>query len=436
MKTIKLKIVNNIDLNYELKTYNSIVHYAYNRFHDNPSLKEKDIRGLTNDLFKGQINSWLLQCGIKEAIQIQKRNKEKKVIFGGKYNLKRYLKHSITKEEYKTNKLLPISSQGEKLKGGNRLFEFHFDERYIIFKFSKQKHIKIELPKFRKDYINEFIKVQNLIDTHQITISIKLNSKFIYLTYDETLLKDINKIVYLKENRILGIDLNPNYIGLSILEFDKNNNFKILHKQIFDLNLLNIKSNESSNSKKSKYIANKRKYELIKICYQIKNQAIYWKCGKLAIEDLSINSSDKEKGIAFNRLCNNVWLRNLIANKLTMLANIYGFELVKVNPAYSSFIGNMLYGNDNTPDMVASSIEIARRGFKKYKKNWFYPKFDKEIIDEQWKQTLDGIENWKDWFNKIKNLELKYRVLLNDCINNAVFSKFNIKSKVGLYFFE
>ena len=51
-----------------------------------------------------------------------------------------------------------------------------------------------------------------------------------------------------------------------------------------------------------------------------------------------------------------------------MLSVIYVYELVEVNPVYSSFIGNLLYGSENTPDMIASSIEIARRGFKKYSK--------------------------------------------------------------------
>ena len=45
MKTIKLKIMNSIDLNYELRTYNSVVHFAYNRFHDDSSVKEKKMSG-------------------------------------------------------------------------------------------------------------------------------------------------------------------------------------------------------------------------------------------------------------------------------------------------------------------------------------------------------------------------------------------------------
>jgi len=81
----------------------------------------------------------------------------------------------------------------------------------------------------------------------------------------------------------------------------------------------------------------------------------YWKCSKLVLEDLNIKHS-QTKNKTFNRLCNNVWNRNLVVNKLKMLSMIYGYELIEVNPVYSSFIGNLLYGSENTPDMIASSI--------------------------------------------------------------------------------
>ena len=87
MKTIKLKIMNNIDLNYELKTYNSVVHFAYNRFHDS-SVKEKDVRSQVNQLFKGKLNSWLLQCAIKDAKSIQERNNDKKLFLEVSYCIK------------------------------------------------------------------------------------------------------------------------------------------------------------------------------------------------------------------------------------------------------------------------------------------------------------------------------------------------------------
>ena len=115
-----------------------------------------------------------------------------------------------------------------------------------------------------------------------------------------------------------------------------------------------------------------------------------------------------------------------------MLSSIFGYELVEVNPAYSSFIGNILYGSENCPDMIASSIEIARRGFKKYSKGWFYPIFNVDNLNEQWKQTLSGIEDWKSAFNQIKKSKLKYRFQLNEFISNAVFSKIYKQKHINL----
>lgn len=53
---------------------------------------------------------------------------------------------------------------------------------------------------------------------------------------------------------------------------------------------------------------------------------------------------------------------------MQMLSNVYGFDFVEINPAYSSVIGNLLYSDDKTPDPILSSIEIARRAYKKYEK--------------------------------------------------------------------
>lgn len=85
-----------------------------------------------------------------------------------------------------------------------------------------------------------------------------------------------------------------------------------------------------------------------------------------------------------------------------MLANEHGYEFVEVNPAYSSVIGNFEYGNENTPDSIAASIEIARRAHKKFQKGWLIPAFNIHCLDEQWKQTLGKVGSWKVLSNKIK----------------------------------
>ena len=430
MKTIKLKIKNEINLTKELKEFNSIVRYSFNRFQE--GLKEKEVREKVNSVFKN--NCWFNQCAIKVSQQLFKKHKDKKIIFGGRYLLKQYMKKLITKEEYSNRKLLPINIQGEACKKGNRLFNFDLTNSKLELKLSKKNHQEIEFYKPAKNLYVELSKIQELVENKELTLTISLNNDYIWLTFDESLLQLNEKFKDLKTNRILGLDLNPNYIGLSVLEFNKNDEFKVIHKQVFDLSNLNVTSKKSSSDSKSKHLTNKRKFELIQICYEINKLMNYWKCSKLCIEDLNIKHSQTKNKI-FNRLCNNVWNRNLVVNKLKLLSNIFGYELIEVNPVYISFIGNLLYGSENCPDMIASSIEIARRGYKKYSKGWFYPIFSIEHLNEQWKQTLSGIEDWKAAFKEIKKSKLKYRFQLQDYMLNAVFSKKYKQKKINLYYF-
>ena len=431
MTTLKLKLENEIDILKEQKVFSNIVRLSFNRFQD--GFKEKDIRTFLKDKFEGW-NSWFIQCGIKIGQQLFQKHKDKKIIFGGKHNLKQYLKKFISKEQFKEKRLFPINIQGEKLYKGNRLFDFYFDENEIVFKLSREDHRILKFKTPHKKIRNNLTRLQELIDKKQITITVSLTKSDIYLTFDETKITDCN-FKNLKINRVLGIDMNPNYIGMSVLEFDEDNNFKVLEKKVFDLSKLTKKSGKSSSDKKSKYLVNKLRFETIQIAHDICNLVDYWKCSKVVIEDLSIRTSDKGHGRFFNRLCNNVWNRNLFVNKLKSLSLLCNFSLVEVNPCYSSFIGNIMYGNKTTPDMIASSIEIARRGYRKFEKSWFYPNIKDERIDELWKQTLSGFDNWKSAFQEIKKSKVKYRFLLQDYVQNAVFSKFYKNKNTGLYRF-
>ena len=210
---------------------------------------------------------------------------------------------------------------------------------------------------------------------------------------------------------------------MSVIEFNKNDEFTVLHKQVFDLSKLTVSSGKESTDASSNYITNKLKHETIAIAHELSKLVDVWKCKTVAIEGLSIKPKNLNKGKRLNRLCNNKWERRLFVTKLKMLANLDKFNLVEVNPAYSSIVGNFEYGNENTPDMVAASIEIASRAYKKCDKGWFYPRFNIQFRDEQWKQTLGAVENWKELFQKGKESKLKYRFQLLDYIQNSVFSK-------------
>ena len=387
-----------------------MVRYTYNRLVDDNNLKEKVLRKLVNTMFNQP--SWLSQCAIKDAIYLYKSNKAKglkTIIFGGFENLKDYLLKKKSKEQYKLDKLLPLTFQGEACKYGNRIFNFNFNNNEVIYKANKKQHYNLAYKQPRKNILRDLLQLQELSKQNKIAITVKLNivTKKLYIIFDESKLQ-YEKYKDLKNNRIIGIDLNPNTIGLSILEFDKNDTekFNVLYKEVISTYELN----------KTSVSSNKRKYELIKICYHIDKLLKTWKCKRICLEELIINSSDKQKGKTFNRLCNNVWCRNLVINKLKMLSNIHGYFITEVNPAYSSVIGNILYGNESTPDMVASSIEVARRAYNKFKKGHFYPTIQLDHLNEQWKQTLNGLNSWKEVFVKIKKFKLKYRFLLLDYI--------------------
>ena len=430
MKTVKLTICNKADVLDEMRIFSSIVRVAFNRYQD--GMDEKEVRSYCNARFNH--NSWFIQSAIKEAAALYKLRGSKHILFGGKNNLRQYMRGLIDKATFKYRRTFPIGIQGEKRCKGNRLFSFDLDNQRLIYKPSKERHVEIKFLPMKKKISNELSLIQGLAEHNKITVSVKMSDKYVWLTYNETLISD-ERYKNLQSRRVLGIDMNPNYIGMSVIEFNKSDEFTVLHKQVFDLRKLTISSGKASTDTASKYITNKLKHETIAIAHEISKLANVWKCKTVAIEDLSIKPKNQNKGKRLNRLCNNKWERQLFVNKLKMLANLHKFNLVEVNPAYSSQVGNIAYGDENTPDMVAASIEIARRAYKKYEKGWFYPQFRIQSRDEQWKQTLGSVENWKELFQKIKETGLKYRFLLRDYIQNAVFSKKYIQKCYSIYTF-
>jgi predicted transposase len=304
MKTIKLPYKANENLTSMLKQYSNIVRYSYNRFIEGKT--EKDIRELSKSIGNiDLLNSWLVQCGIKDGKAIQTRFKNKKVIFGGKYNLINRLKNKITKEDYQLKRLCPINIQGEELKQGNRSFRLDIIENnQIIFKLSKDNHIKLELPNLRNNIKKELFKLQQLNEVKQnqkgYTYSIRFDLTNIYISFEE-FKTETNK---LNENRYLGIDLNPNTIGISVLD-----NNKVIHTQEFSLKQIfdSILSKKlSSDSDKMKYFQNKLKFETFEISKSISLIAKEFNCKSVFIEDLHFKIGNSGLGKKFNRKTKNL----------------------------------------------------------------------------------------------------------------------------------
>ena len=427
MKTISFKISYE-DLNHSIKNderiYSSIVRYSLERFYEN-----KDQTSIRRDcVSKFNFTSYLITCAVKEAYGIYKRfkDREKKVVFG---DFKTYLKGLISKDEYKKSKNRGVYSEGDYMHYGNQLVQIDIKNNTVIYKRKRNEHIVLNLCEKLSDKRKRILELLYLtMRNKQSPVSFRIKNDNLYITYDETVIESFKKFKDIKSNRILGIDLNPNYIGLSVLEFDDKDEFKIIHKRVYDLSELN----DNASTNKVRYEIQQIDNEILKLCK-------HFKVGKLCVEDLKFKKNNKFWSKKLNRLCKNKFRYSTIKQHLQTLCNVHGVEFVKVNACYSSFIGNFCYGSDSTPDMIAASIEIARRGYKKFQKEWFYPPIVtlervKEVLGNQWKKELKlAYKSWKTFFNQIKKLGLKYRFQLDGSM--AVLSKNYYKKKLKLYSF-
>ena len=425
MKTISFKIETNNELqkviSEDSRVCSSIVRYCFNRFQEGKVYKEiyQDISE------KFDINCHLKNSSLRNAQGIIKLNKDKKIHFG---KFLRFKKGLISKDELKDSRNTGIISEGEMNQRGNRLFKIDVDNNKFVYKRACKEHYDLKIVEKLNDKRKIILrKIEILMSEKKIPVTFRLKKDHIYISYDEKIVEKEKQFKNLFNNRVLGIDLNPNYFGISILEFNKNDKFSVIHKEVIDLNELQEKSK------------NKIHHELYEINHHILKLCKQYHVSKLAIEDIKFKKSDKFWNKDLNRLCRNKFRYSFVKNHLTTLCSVYGVELIEVNAAYSSIIGNFRHGSDTCPDMIAASIEIARRSYKKFEKGWIYPKIVnnqriQQVLGNQWKKELMlDYMSWKGLSGIIKKSKLKYRFQLNPL--NAVFSHFDLKSGLFLYHF-
>ena len=247
-------------------------------------------------------------------------------------------------------------------------------------------------------------------------ITVQLDQNYIYLTFDETKLKSATpKLKPVIRGRYLGIDLNPNYIGVSF--FDQNKH--LLHTKLYDLSGLTGKNHN----------ADKLKHEVREIALEINRLANHYRIEYRFVEQLDFKQGDKNKGKRFNRLTINQFLYTEFKRMLAKQGKV-----LEVNASYSSTIGNLM--NPDQPDPIAASMEIARRGIEsriaKGGGLFFPPIVDNEFLLNRWKEAAEwSYSTWKELHTILKKTGLKYRVPLPD---KGMFRSFASKrSNVFVY---
>ena len=447
MQTLKIKYHSseeNISLikDYQ-RQYSCVYRWMYNRTDEGMSEKEREhqVKLLNNiDL----LDSWFIRSACKEATYLYKANEDgNTIIFGGKKNYFDRLKGNISKEEYKDKRLSPLCSIGEGNQNGNRKFQIQ-EDLSIIFKPDRKNKIIISPNGLSRSYKRIIKKLYILQSTKSLPITYKISSDYIYIIFDESMLYP-KKTLKCIENRVMSIDLNPNYIGWSIVDWISEDEYKIIKsgvysiKEINDINFQLKKEKLSSTDKKRIYLSNKRHHEIMEISKNLINKCLYYQCENFVMEELSITHKDNKKGKKYNKLVNNCWCRDKFVNNLKKRCNINNISLIEVKPQYNSFIGNILYRETQEPDMVLASIEIGRRGYefnnqyikktKEQKKNIIQPVITNKLKNcviksmEEIGYTDVISDNLIELYYKIKNLKFRYRVSLDDKEFFRCFSK-------------
>lgn len=432
-----------------IKNYNNVLHFTYNRLHKNDKLKTKEITELQKSMNNIFVDSHFKNSAIFDSRSLLKNDK---VIFGGKKLFIDRCQNKITKDEFQLKKLRPIYSVGESDKKGNRKFSI-VTENHIIFKPNKNEHFLLEINS-SKNYKKYLLQLIELSQNKQIAIDFKLDLNYVYISFDLNKLKSERKITSKIKDRYFAIDMNPNYVGYTIIDWIDGQNYKIVDKGAISLKDLNdyddsLKGKGFSNeSKEKKYITNKRNYENSDIAHKLERIANHYQCENFVIEDLSIPSKDNGKGKRFNRLCNQQWCRNRFVNIIKKLCKRDKIQILEVIPNYSSFIGNLVYRKEKLFDPILSSIEISRRGYefnhqyilkdKEQKKNIVQGNFDEDkVIYIQSLEELDISEQFSSFmelYKIIKKSKARYRFPLEQC-SYAVFRKKHIKTYQTLYKF-
>ena len=432
-----------------IKNYNNVLRFTYNRLHENKDLKTKEITVLQKTMNNIFVDSHFKNSAIFDSKTLLHNDK---VIFGGKKLFIDRCQNKISKDEFQIKKLRPIYSVGESPKKGNRKFSI-VTENHIIFKPTREECFLLEINP-SKNYQKYLLELSDLASQKKIPIDFKLDLEYIYISFDLSKLKSERIIFNKVKDRHFAIDLNPNYIGYTVIDWIDGQNYKIVDKGCFSLKKLNDYDDSlfgkgfASDSKERKYIANKRKFETIDISHKLVKIANHYRCENFVMEDLTIPSKDNGKGKKFNRLCNRQWCRNRFCSIIEKLCKLDKIKILEVIPNYSSFIGNLVYRKEKLFDPVLSSIEISRRGYefnhqyilkdKDKKKNIVQGNFDEDRV--KYTQSLEELginetfSSFKELYKIIKKSKTRYRFPLDSC-NYAVFSKNSVRNYQTLYKF-
>ena len=407
---------------------------------------EKDLRNLLKTRFPDHpLGSWDLHCAAREGLALRKKVPDGHMVFGGKNNLQRCQKGLISNAEWKAlRQQRSLEITGDATRWGNRHFRLSGDARQCIATFLKQS-VTLDLPEMRGKHGRLLRAISQLADACQISVTFSLSRTHLSVTFDEMDLRRLPPGKTLSEvkiaeqgagrrgrkrkdasthyaahrekvikdrpvhpewrdaiptgsNRVVGIDLNPQWMGISVIEVgsDASNLQQI---KILDHVLHHIAVPHGADHSLTQTMAN--------IAAQVVSLARAWNVGLVVHEEGlgKLAWSKKTKG---SDQTLNYWSRNRFLSGLKRRCRLAGIQLLPVWGGYTTTIGNLAF---ELPDACASAVEIARRGLAtragiKDRLPAVPPQLDRRRWkDDEPRIDLDQAETWQEVHRKVKSAQ-------------------------------
>ena len=362
-----------------------------------------------------------------------------KVIFGGRKNFYKRMKGKITNKEWKDLRSNKLYSRGDKSKKGNLNTRLTYAKgRFFIeiadtinrTKSGRSPRIKAEVivpDKFFHQVIDAIIpekgydiNKQKEIDIYKpYTIQIKRKNSEYYINLmieEETSGYELGYNEEIDADLIAGIDVNIDRIAVSIMSREGN----FLKSKVFYCHEMEyVRTNKRDN------IAGETAKEVID--WLLKENV-----GAVVFENLKF-AQNHDTDRKFNRLTH-CFAKTKLQSCLIRRALRNGFEVKKVNPAYTSIIGRFKYTKLYGLSVhEAASFVIGRRGLG------YNEKVPKEFIDllkngvkKHLQKVLSSMEESKDSLESARYVKKMIKNIDNFKGNHS-WTTWNVVNKTLLY---
>ncbi|MGU3656171.1 hypothetical protein [Methylobacterium fujisawaense] len=330
--------------------------YANARRADGTALRQKELRDLVKARFARLriADAWLLHCATLEGMDLRRIRPDGSLVFGGRPQLERRRKGLIDREAWSKARLRPMCSRGDATQLGNRHFRLAPDAATCTLSVYGRP-VVLQLAAMRGKAGAILRQVAGLAADKALNLTFRLDDKHLHVTLDPADLPahpERLAPVPVVAGRALGIDLNPDWIGLSVVEVAPEADAGDLSAaDLLDHRLIRLAVPSAAGAEQVREI-------LAAATGQALALARAWGCAEAVLE----KGLGKLRSAGCNRRLNrllNHWARRVFGAMLARRAGLADMAVREVWGGYSTTIGNMAFP---VPDACASAAEIARRG--------------------------------------------------------------------------